>query len=131
MALLPGAMLLAAQSGMPAQRAQGYLTPEQTKDVEKVIPPAPAAGDPRFQTDMAIFHETRSMKGSARWKIAQSDDDLSLAGQLRAFDCTLHLDLTPQNAPKLALLLSRADADASAASNNLKFHYGHKRPFQV
>ncbi len=131
LALLSAIALLHAQSGGPAQRPQGYLTPQQTRDVEKVVPPAPSAGDPRFEADMAIFRATRALQGSARWKIAQSDDNLSLTGQLLAFRCALHLDLTPQNAPKLALLLSRADSDAGAASNNIKFRYGHKRPFQV
>jgi len=96
-----------------------------------VVPPAPSSGDPRYQADMSIFHETRSLEGSARWKLAQSDNDLSIAGQLRAFRCALRMDLTPENAPKLAHLLSRADSDANAASNTIKFLYRHKRPFQV
>jgi acid phosphatase (class A) len=70
------------------------------------------SGDPRFQTDIAIFHATRSLEGSARWRLAQSDDNLSLAGLLYAFRCALGLTLTPDDAPKLTVLLTRANSDA-------------------
>jgi hypothetical protein len=68
------------------------------------------SGDPHFQTDMAIFHATRSLEGSVRWTLAQSDDNLSLAGLLHAFRCALGLTLTPDDAPKLIVLLTRANS---------------------
>jgi acid phosphatase (class A) len=114
----------------PAQ-TPGYLTSAQTSEVVRIVPPAPMAGDPRFQTDMAIFHATRSLEGSARWALAQSDDNLSLAGLLHAFRCALGLTLSPSDAPKLAALLTRANSDAYAAANVIKIRYQHKRPFQV
>ena len=127
----PAVHPLPAQSILRALREPGYLTPEQTREVEQVVPPAPATGDPRYQADMSIFQETRSLKGSARWKLAQSDNDLSIAGRLHALRCALGMDLTPGNAPKLAHLLARADSDAGAASSAIKVLYRHKRPFQV
>jgi acid phosphatase (class A) len=95
------------------------------------VPPAPMTGDPRFQADMAIFHATRSLEGSERWALAQSDDNLSLAGLLHAFHCTLGLTLTPNDAPKLTALLTRVNSDAYSAANVIKIRYQHKRPFQV
>jgi len=92
---------------------------------------APTTGDARFEADMAIFHKTRSLKGSPRWALAQSDDNLSVAGQLHAFSCSLGVALTAENAPKLANLIRRANVDANAASNTIKNLYRHKRPFQL
>jgi len=80
---------------------------------------------------MEIFHQTRALEGSARWALAQSDDNLSMPGLLSAFRCALGLNVTPENAPKLTALLRRAISDAGAAANVIKVRYGHKRPFQV
>jgi acid phosphatase (class A) len=128
--LFASTIALHAQASASA-RATGYLTPVQTSDVVRIVPAAPALGDPRFEADMTIFHATRSLEGSPRWTIAQSDDNLSIAGLLQAFSCPLREALTPQSVPKLAALLGRANADASAASNTLKARYQHKRPFQL
>src|ERR1700722_17300464 len=112
-------------------RLQGYLTSAQTSEVVRIVPPAPMRGDHRFETDMAIFHATRSLEGSARWTLAQSDDNLSLAGLLFAFRCALGLTLTPDDAPMLTVLLTRANSDAYSGANVIKIRYQHKRPFQV
>lgn len=123
--------LMWSQSATAPARVRGYLTPEQTSSVVSIVLPAPTTGDARYQADMAIFHATRSLEGSARWTLAQSDDNLSLAGLLHAFRCALGLDLTPADAPKLTALLARANADAGAAASVIKARYRHKRPFQV
>jgi acid phosphatase (class A) len=120
--------------GQPAPRVSyppGYLTSAQTSEVIRIVLPAPMTGDPRFKADMSIFHATRSLEGSPRWALAQSDDNLSLPGLLHAFRCALGLTLTPENAPKLAALLGRANSDAYAAADVIKIRYQHKRPFQV
>jgi acid phosphatase (class A) len=130
-AVLASTALLSCQPAAAPARVSGYLTPEQTADVVRIVLPAPTTGDPRYQADMAIFRATRSLEGSARWTLAQSDDNLSIAGLLHAFSCPLGLTLSPENAPKLVALIARAIADASAASNAIKIRYQHKRPFQV
>jgi acid phosphatase (class A) len=124
------AVLWSQPAAAPA-RVHGYLTPEQTSGVVRIVPPAPTTGDARFEADMAIFHATRSLEGTPRWKLAQSDDNLSLAGLLHAFRCALGLDLTPESAPALTTLLNRANSDAGDAAGVLKVKYQHKRPFQV
>jgi acid phosphatase (class A) len=129
-AILLSAISAAAQSTAPA-RASGYLTPAQVSGVVNIVPAAPATGDPRFQADMAIFRETRKLEGSPRWKIAQSDDNLSLPGLLGAFACSLGIRLTAENAPKIIVLLNRANEDAYLAADVIKQRYKHKRPFQV
>ena len=80
---------------------------------------------------MSIFRETRKLEGSARWKLARSDDNLSLQGLLGAFACSVGVRLTPKNAPKIARLLNRANEDAYRAADGMKKRYQHKRPFQL
>lgn len=129
-ALFVSAVVLCGQ--MPATaRATGYLTASQTSDVIRIVPAAPNTGDPRFEADMAIFRATRSLQGSARWALAQSDDNLSVAGLLNAFACSLGLALMPENAPKITGLINRANEDPYMASDVIKKHYQHKRPFQL
>jgi acid phosphatase (class A) len=130
-ALFASGLVAWTQPAAAPARVPGYLTAAQTSGVLRIVPPAPLTGDPRFQADMAIFHDTRSLEGSPRWKLAQSDDNLSLAGLLRAFACSLGLSLTPENAPRIARLINRANEDAYTASDVIKKHYNHKRPFQV
>jgi acid phosphatase (class A) len=129
-ALFVSAVVMWGQPAVPA-RAPGYLTSAQTSDVVRIVPAAPKTGDPRFEADMAIFRATRSLEGSARWALAQSDDNLSVAGLLHAFSCPMGLLLSPENAPKLTALINRAATDAGAASNLIKLRYQHKRPFQI
>lgn len=129
--VFPAAALFAQHSGTTSAYPRGYLTPAQVSGVALVVPSAPQTGDPRFQADMAIFRETRKLEGSPRWKLAQSDDNLSLAGLLGAFACSLGVRLTPADAPKIATLLNRANEDAYLAADGMKKRYQHKRPFQV
>lgn len=129
--VFPAIALFAQQTSTAPAYPRGYLNSAQVSGVAIIVPAAPAAGDPRFQTDMAIFRETRKLEGSARWKLAQSDDNLSLAGLLNAFSCSLGIKLTPADAPKIASLLNRANEDAYRAADIMKRRYQHKRPFQV
>lgn len=130
LAVLASTVVLWSQPSAPA-RSTGYLSSAQTSEVLSIVPAAPRMGDPRFQADMAIFHATRSLEGSARWALAQSNDNLSVGGLLHAFSCPMGLTLTAESARKLAALINRANADASAAANTIKFRYQHKRPFQL
>ncbi len=130
-AIFASAALMCSQPAAAPEIAHGYLTANQTSDVVRIVPPAPVTGDARYQADMSIFRATRSFQGSPRWTLAQSDDNLSIAGLLHAFRCALGLTLTPENAPKLVALLSRANSDAYAAAAAIKIRYRHKRPFQV
>ena len=55
---------------IPSRSRTGYLSSAEMPDVIRIVPPAPADGDARFKADMAIFHATRALEGSARWKLA-------------------------------------------------------------
>lgn len=130
-AILASTVAACAQTAATPARVAGYLSAAQTSSVIGILPPPPMYGDPLFQADMAIFRETRTLEGSPRWKLAQSDDNLSISGLLNAFACSVGLTLTPQNAPKITALLNRANEDAYIAADAIKRRYNHKRPFQI
>lgn len=130
-AIFAFAALMYGQPAAAPAIVHGYLTANQTSEVVRIVPPAPITGDARYQADMSIFRATRSFQGSPRWALAQSDDNLSIAGLLLAFRCALGLTLTPENAPKLVALITRANSDAYTAAGVIKMRYQHKRPFQV
>jgi acid phosphatase (class A) len=116
---------------VPVQTQTGYLTPAEMPDVVRIVPAAPVTGDSRYTADMAIFRATRSLQRSPRWTLAQADDDLSMAGLFKAFHCALGVTLTPESAPRVTTLMTRATADTSGAASVLKDFYRRKRPFQV
>ena len=55
-------------AALAAEHRQGYLTPGEF-DVTTVLEPAPRPGDPRYETDRAIFRATRTLKGTPRWQM--------------------------------------------------------------
>jgi acid phosphatase (class A) len=122
--------LLSAQSAAPA-RSSGYLTGAAIPDLTLVLPTAPAPGSPRDTEDRAIFKATRSLQDSARWKLAQNDDKLSVAALLADFQCALGLEATSENAKTLAVLVGRVSTDAGGATGPAKEHFQRKRPFVV
>ena len=120
---------LLAQAAPPPVAA-GYLR-AASPEFLPILPPAPPIGGSQDASDRAIFRATRSLEGSARWAMAQSDDNLSVRGLLSAFACSLGAALEPQSAPRLTALLSRVAIDADAAVARVKEHYQRKRPFLV
>lgn len=117
------------QSSAPA-RTRGFLTAETTPDAYATIPPAPKEGEPRNDADWAVFRQTRVLEGTDRWKLAQSDNALRPADLLKAFSCAMDADLTPENAPTVAMILGRTTVDAGSAANRAKEIYKRTRPFQ-
>ncbi len=122
---------LSGQQGGAGTAPKGYLTAADVPEVARIVPPAPETSDPRFAADMALYWKTRTLEGSPRWALAQSDDNVTIAGIFRAFRCALGVTVTQENAPKVFALVSRANLDSRAAANYLKDLYKHKRPFQV
>jgi acid phosphatase (class A) len=126
------AALLAAMAVVSAQTVTppGYLG-AASPALLPILPSAPAIGGARDESDRAMFRATRSLEGSARWAIAQSDDKLGVPDLLRVFACSLGAALDPQSAPRLSALLARVSTDSNAAAARVKEHYQRKRPFLV
>lgn len=122
----------APRPAAPAKQRVGYLTAADTPDVAKIVPPAPTTGDSRDLADRAIFKATRSFEGTPRWTMAASDNNLGVAAVMKAFSCSLGVDLTPQKAPNLAAWLTKATNDGTTAFTRLKdLNEQRKRPFLV
>jgi acid phosphatase (class A) len=108
----------------------GYLKPGAI-DVLAVLPPAPVSGDPRYDTDRAVFQKTRKLIGTPRWEMATNDVQYGDAAMLHDFSCAAGVSLTPKNAPKLSALLDRAGRDTQKQTNIAKNTYQRLRPFQI
>ncbi len=125
-------------AGLPASSPQmatastlpGYLAPGAL-DIMTVLPPAPRAGEVRYENDRRVFRETRALEGSPRWAMASSDAELGDAALLRHFSCSLGIELTPAQAPRLITLLQRTSRDTSAAVGRAKDSYKRQRPFWI
>jgi acid phosphatase (class A) len=129
------AMATAVASGQQAAKKAspraGYLKAAAIPDMIRVLPTAPAVGTPRDTADRVIFKTTRSLEDSPRWKLAQSDNDMSVKGILAAFRCAIGMTVTRENAPHFAALLDRVSEDANVLTGPPKVHYHRSRPFLV
>ena len=120
------------KTGQPRVPRVGYLTGGEAPDVARIVPLAPTSGDSRDLRDVAVYKATRAFEGSARWALAQSDNDVSTAGILKAYSCSLGVALTRDDAPLLTALITKATVDGTAAFNRLKkLNEQRKRPFLV
>ncbi|MEE4452964.1 phosphatase PAP2 family protein [Novosphingobium resinovorum] len=124
------AVVLIAASAGSTERPKGYLAPDEF-DVTHVLEPAPRRGDPRYETDRKIFRATRKLVGTPRWDLATQDADYTVPALAHDFSCAVGVKLTPQNAPRLMLLIERAGADTSAQSGKAKAFYERSRPFTI
>ncbi|HWK34820.1 phosphatase PAP2 family protein [Sphingomonas sp.] len=117
-------------AGYAADGPGGYLAPGEF-DVTSVIEPAPRPGDPRYDTDRKIFRATRRLEGTPRWALATGDADTGVPALMRDFSCAIGVDLTPENAPRLAAVVRRAGIDTSGQTRIAKETYKRGRPFTI
>ncbi|MFC3551965.1 phosphatase PAP2 family protein [Lysobacter cavernae] len=110
--------------GVPA----GYLG-KDLPDSLVLLPPPPAEGSAAFRQDQAISRAARKLRGTARYALATSDADLHPAHAAGAFACALGVPISPQDSPRLYLLLQRTMVDAGLATYSAKNHYQRVRPF--
>jgi acid phosphatase (class A) len=129
--LLSALPFLLSSQDSASGRPSGYLTAAAMPDLIRVLPSAPEPGSGRDAADRAIFKVTRSLQDSARWKLAQSDDTLSIAALLADFQCSMSMGANFENAPVLAGMLARVATDAGPATGPAKDFFHRKRPFLV
>lgn len=128
-AALTGTVLFAQPAATKVSYAPGYLSRSAIPDMIRVMPAAPAEGSPREIADREIFKATRALRDSPRWKLAQSDNDMSVMGILAAFRCAIGLSVDRENAPRLAALLARVSTDVYDLTAPAKKYYHRERPF--
>lgn len=98
-------------------------------DTTHILQAAPVAGTGRYLNDRLTFLQTRSLKGSDRWVMAEGDADSSKV--LQQFSCSAGLVLDKDTAPKLADLLRHMRKDVSDSTNAAKAFYQRPRPFRI
>jgi acid phosphatase (class A) len=111
------------------QGPQFYLTGAAVPDMLKILPPAPQAGDVRYEADRKMFLGTRKLEGSPRWTLATNDDNGGL--YLKDLSCAVGVELTRQNAPKFLTVYARVAREATRATNVPKDAWERLRPFLV
>jgi acid phosphatase (class A) len=117
-----------ARAPMAASTAQGYLG-DAAPDTYKILPPAPVAGTTRYEADRTVYLETRSLKDTPRWALAQND--VNELGILKDLSCAVGVELNPANAPKTVALLARVGPDVSRATDRPKDIYKRLRPYLI
>ena len=113
----------------PAPAAPQPYLGASAPDTYKILPPAPVPGTTRYEADRTIFLQTRSLKDSTRWAMAQGD--VNSAAILKGMSCAVGVELTPQNAPKTTALIFRTRTDVSRATNHPKDIYKRQRPYLI
>lgn len=113
-----------ALDGVASQPSSAYVGPADAPDGLSILPPPPAPGSGRGQADRRIFAETRALKGSPRWALAQAD---VTSDTFDHFACALGVQLTAARAPILARLLDRAGNGGLVAE--VKAYYATPRPY--
>ena len=128
--ILAGAALAGAEPVKFPTLPKGYLAPGAL-NAEHIVAPAPTDGDPRDQTDRAVFQSTRALKDGERWKLATRDVQMAPAAMMEAYSCSIGVKLTADNAPKLNAIMLRVLGDSMVANESAKHHFKRLRPFQV
>lgn len=123
---LPAWLFAAAtlSSAAPPAPSYPYLGPGDAPDGVSILPPPPAAGSGRAEGDRRVFAETRALRGSPRWAVAQSD---VTSDTYDHFACALGVQLTAARVPVLTRLLDRADDGGLV--DQVKTHYATPRPY--
>lgn len=119
---LAAAVMTAALAGP----AGGEPAPSSAPKLDgvRILAPPPASGTPLAVADRQIFDRTRALRGTARWRLAQSDVTSSA---FEHYACALGMQLTPQSAPVLWRLLD--GASAGDLVGEVKAHYRRPRPY--
>lgn len=117
-------------AGMP-DLVQGYIPQKDVPDSRSVLPPAPAVNSATQVRDDAAAAAARRLAGSARWKLATQDADLSFPHAASDFSCALGVNISPETTPHLYTLLRRSMADAGLSTYPTKREYQRMRPFMV
>lgn len=110
-----------------ATKLTGYLRPDAL-DGKVILGPPPAVDSAQGKADRAIYVETRALDGSARWKLAQVDNDLWTGGAMKRISCALGRQVGEATTPVTQRLLHRVELDVRTVGTPPKDFYNRKRP---
>jgi acid phosphatase (class A) len=106
----------------------GYLPHNVIPNGVTLLPPAPIQGD---LEDKRLNNITLKAKGSLRWDLANSDDNLEFPIAASLFSCAIDAEISKVSTPQLYRLLRRSATDAGLSTYAAKKHYQKDRPFMV
>lgn len=113
--------------GPPPTDLVGYFQANPL-DGKTILGPPPAADSPHGKADRALYDDTRSLEGSARWKTAVQDNDLWGGGALKRFSCAAGVDISERQTPATLRMLHRIELDVRTVGTPAKDAYGRVRP---
>ena len=108
---------------------EGYLSKEAWPNSLTLLDPPPAPGSAAFALDQAVAKASFPGQGNARWDLAARDADLNFPAATAAFSCTLGIQISEAETPRLYVLLRRTLTDAGLATYKAKEHFKRLRPF--
>jgi acid phosphatase (class A) len=107
-----------------ADAPRPYLDGRPQPDLVRILPPPPAPGSPLDQADAAVFRQTRSLRGTPKWRIATAD---VTDGRFATFACAMGMSLDERQAPALARVFARMGGGPMV--DIAKRHYARRRPY--
>ncbi|WP_415576603.1 acid phosphatase [Gluconobacter japonicus] len=98
-------------------------------DARLVLPAPPVSGSAAQADDDRVFHETRSLKDTPRWVLAQRDADLEVPHLVKDFSCAVGYTLDLSKAPHLAAVLKQMENPIVHRTSEAKHYWHRTRPF--
>jgi acid phosphatase (class A) len=111
----------------PAQ-ADGFLPDGDIPNTINFLPAPPQEGGVDFLRDIAKFWETRSFQGTARWKQAAFDADITNHFN-QFFSEAIGLTITKKDTPIIYALITKMEDDLGDSARLAKEKYKRTRPF--
>ncbi|HET7204896.1 MAG TPA: phosphatase PAP2 family protein [Steroidobacteraceae bacterium] len=121
----------AATSTYAAARMRGFLEPGERPDSLQLVPAPPRKGSPGYEADVAAYRAMRSLRDTARWRLAIADANVQFPHAAATFACSLGTPVTQAETPNLYSLLQRAMIDAGQSTTRAKDEYRRSRPFAI
>lgn len=107
----------------------GYLPKQALPDSLLLLPAPPKVDSAAFDLDQGMANLSQTLRGSARWRLAIRDAELSFPVAAETFSCALNAPINQSLTPRLYLLLRRSLTDAGLATYGAKKRYARTRPF--
>jgi acid phosphatase (class A) len=113
------------------QFSPGYISPKDLPDSLQLLGKPPAAGSRQLARDEEVRESTIPLRGTARWKLASQDADLTFPVPAQNFSCAMGVPIDEQTVPHVYTLMRRVLTDAGLSTYGVKNQYRRIRPFVV
>ncbi len=127
----PPAMKLSGSKtgGSKSEHTNYFLAKREYADIKVTLPEPPKADSALFANDIAVYRETRKLKGTKLWEDARINADKSPDNMCRYFSKPAGIELSKEKTPWTYYLIGKISGDASRSAKEAKKYYQRKRPF--